>query len=207
MPLPLLLTTAVKWSDLGHTCKSPTLHKAWTRRVTDEFWALGHANMITLSAEHGRGIYELHDAISERLPEPAELIADDEEGATDELRIAVIGRLDYDTYSKLCDPLISCFDNEEAQGHLITGLGFHKHYFDYFRSQNAAEQKVAPKSRTTLCNPYIRWMCDYRAAVVCFKRVTQNGLTTSVTEETRTWEFSEDLDRWQLVHFHVRRGA
>jgi GTP-binding protein len=59
--------------------------------LADEFWEMGHANMLTLSAEHGRGIYELHDAIEERLPELTAADEEDDE-ATDELRIAVIGR-------------------------------------------------------------------------------------------------------------------
>ena len=39
--MPLLLGIAVKFADLGHALKPFHLHKAWTVRVTSEFWALG----------------------------------------------------------------------------------------------------------------------------------------------------------------------
>jgi GTP-binding protein len=62
--------------------------------LADDFWELGLENMITLSAEHGRGVYELHDAITERLPEPVEGEGAEPEEDPDnpEIRIAVIGR-------------------------------------------------------------------------------------------------------------------
>lgn len=37
----LLLGLAIKFADLGHSIKPFHLHKAWTVRVTNEFWALG----------------------------------------------------------------------------------------------------------------------------------------------------------------------
>ena len=37
----LLLSIAVKWADLGHSCKALAQHENWTERVTTEFWALG----------------------------------------------------------------------------------------------------------------------------------------------------------------------
>ncbi len=55
-----------------------------------EFYELGFDPLICVSAEHGRGIYEMWDAITERLPpgdEPDEIEEDD-----GEIRIAVIGR-------------------------------------------------------------------------------------------------------------------
>ena len=39
--VPLLLSVAVKFADLGHCFKPLGLHKQWTERVTNEFWALG----------------------------------------------------------------------------------------------------------------------------------------------------------------------
>ena len=39
--LPLLLGVAVKFADLGHCFKPLALHKQWSERVTNEFWALG----------------------------------------------------------------------------------------------------------------------------------------------------------------------
>ena len=37
----LCLTLAIKCADLGHSVKRWELHREWTRRVTDEFYALG----------------------------------------------------------------------------------------------------------------------------------------------------------------------
>jgi GTP-binding protein len=55
-----------------------------------EFWGLGVSPMLCVSAEHGRGIYDLWDAIAERLPEVPEAEEDEEDDS--EIRIAVIGR-------------------------------------------------------------------------------------------------------------------
>jgi GTPase len=72
-----------------------------------DFWSMGLPVMVTTSAEHGRGMYELGEAIAEHLPEqepaeldpPEDLNEDDltgEEAADDAfegpIRIAVIGR-------------------------------------------------------------------------------------------------------------------
>lgn len=100
--------------------------------------------------------------------------------------LAAIAEGDWVSYSALCDPQLSCFE-PEAKGHLVTGLGFHEYYFQYFASQAKPDE---PISRTTVVAPYIRWMCGRRAALVCYKRLIQKGLTTLPTEETRLWEFS-----------------
>jgi len=54
-----------------------------------EFWGLGMESMLCVSAEHGRGIYDLWDAILARIPEAPEVEEEEEDG---EVRIAVIGR-------------------------------------------------------------------------------------------------------------------
>lgn len=36
---------------------------------------------------------------------------------------------DYDTYQSICHPSLTAFE-PEAKGHLVTGLAFHKYYFD-----------------------------------------------------------------------------
>lgn len=53
-----------------------------------DFWGLGLDNMLCISAEHGRGVYDIWEAIEARLPEAPEPNEDD----GDEIRIAVIGR-------------------------------------------------------------------------------------------------------------------
>jgi GTP-binding protein len=56
-----------------------------------DFWALGIGDeLMTISAEHGVGIYELYDAMKVMLPEAPEEEAEDEESG--EIRVAIIGR-------------------------------------------------------------------------------------------------------------------
>lgn len=61
-----------------------------------DFWALGLTPLLTVSAEHGRGIYELIEAIVEALPEGAgeapEVEEEEEEDEAPGIRIAVVGR-------------------------------------------------------------------------------------------------------------------
>ena len=56
-----------------------------------EFWELGFSEMLTLSAEHGRGIYEMWEALLTRLPE-GELDFEPDEAPEGEIRVAVLGR-------------------------------------------------------------------------------------------------------------------
>ena len=37
----MVLTTAVKFADLNHAAKPTALHRDWSMRITNEFWALG----------------------------------------------------------------------------------------------------------------------------------------------------------------------
>ena len=48
-----------------------------------EFWSLGFPNLLCVSAEHGQGMYELHEAITERLPKRSE---EDEEEQTEDVQ-------------------------------------------------------------------------------------------------------------------------
>jgi GTP-binding protein len=54
-----------------------------------DFWALGLGNMLCVSAEHGRGAYDLWDLIQNELPEDT---GEQDEGDENEIRIAVIGK-------------------------------------------------------------------------------------------------------------------
>jgi GTP-binding protein len=53
-----------------------------------EFWELGFAELVPVSAEHGRGMFELMDAVTGHFPAEAPPEAEDER----EIRIAVLGR-------------------------------------------------------------------------------------------------------------------
>jgi GTP-binding protein len=55
-----------------------------------EFYEMGFHPLICVSAAHGRGVYEMWEAITERLPPGPE--ADESEDDDGEIRIAVIGR-------------------------------------------------------------------------------------------------------------------
>ncbi|RME26272.1 MAG: ribosome biogenesis GTPase Der [Deltaproteobacteria bacterium] len=59
-----------------------------------EFWSLGMHPMLSISAEHGRGVWELWQELEQRLPpEPADgPEAEADEADEGEIRVAVIGR-------------------------------------------------------------------------------------------------------------------
>ncbi len=101
----------------------------------------------------------------------------------------------WDAYAALCDETISCFE-PEACGQVITGMPFHKFYFDLPKSN-------APK-QSTMANPHVR-MLGADAAVLSYVRVVQKldaaGAPVSVAAlETRVWQKS--AAGWKHVHFH-----
>lgn len=101
----------------------------------------------------------------------------------------------WQAYSELCEPTISCFE-PEAKGNLVEGMDFHQFYFDL-------DHKGA-KIQTTMVRPHVRLMGD--TAVVSYVRLTQvadsltQGVTTKASEETRIWNRSNGS--WKHVHFH-----
>lgn len=101
---------------------------------------------------------------------------------------------DWATYQELCDPSLTAFE-PEAPGQLVSGLAFHRFYFDL--------GGVRGKHQTTMCAPSVRVMGD--AAVVCYARLVQKvgpegNAVTLTTLETRVWQRVEG--RWRHVHFH-----
>jgi GTP-binding protein len=67
--------------------------------LASDFWAVGLGDLFTISAEHGRGMYELCDAVLQHLPAAPEVAEGEVEGEDDgqaevvgPIRIAVIGR-------------------------------------------------------------------------------------------------------------------
>ncbi|MCH1439115.1 MAG: DUF4440 domain-containing protein [Rubripirellula sp.] len=104
---------------------------------------------------------------------------------------------DWETYTQLCAEDLTAYE-PEANGHLVKGMAFHKHYFDM---QNASPYANAT---TTLSSPSVRMMGE-KAAVIAYVRLTQrvgsdNKSTTSSTQETRVWQQIDDV--WKHVHFH-----
>ena len=101
---------------------------------------------------------------------------------------------DWSTYASLCDESITCFE-PEALGHLVTGLPFHKYYFDLPAGKT-------PK-RSTIASPQVRIMGD--AAVVTYVRVVQKidaqgSPVSAAAMETRIWQ--KTASGWKHVHFH-----
>ena len=100
----------------------------------------------------------------------------------------------WETYSELCDSSLTCFE-PEALGNLVSGLDFHRFYFDLERS--------ASPIQVTLASPHVRLMGD--VAVVSYVRLTQvldasGNPVTKASEETRVWQRTNG--DWKHVHFH-----
>ena len=101
---------------------------------------------------------------------------------------------DWNTYQKLCDPTLTCFE-PEARGHLVEGLPFHRFYFDLGAATG--------QRNTTMASPHVRLMGD--TALVNYVRLTQrtgpDGSPVTVPmEETRVWQ--RQGGAWKHVHFH-----
>ncbi|WP_437206060.1 DUF4440 domain-containing protein [Planctomicrobium sp. SH664] len=107
--------------------------------------------------------------------------------------LAAIDAGDWTAYAALCDENITCFE-PEANGHLVSGLPFHKFYFDL----------PAGKPRlSTATSPSIRVVGEI--GIVCYARLTQkldgNGSPVTVSsDETRIWQ--KTGNQWKHIHFH-----
>lgn len=115
--------------------------------------------------------------------------------ACNEQLLNAIAKADWATYEKLCDPTLSCFE-PEAHGHLVTGMAFHKFYFDLGASDG-------PRT-TTMASPHVR-LLGSDVAIVSYVRLTQRveasaGPVVSQIEETRVWQRQQG--HWRHVHFH-----
>ena len=105
-----------------------------------------------------------------------------------------IERRDWEAYIEFCDPTLTAFE-PEAVGNLITGLEFHRIYFD----SNSRGATV----KSTISCPDVRLMGD--VAVITYVRLRQRvdaqGVhSTSAHEETRIWQ--KQNGKWKHVHFH-----
>lgn len=101
---------------------------------------------------------------------------------------------DWNTYVQLCDEGITCFE-PEARGHLVTGMPFHKYYFDLPGGSS-------PK-QVTMAQPDVRIIGD--VAILCYVRLTQSlnadkAPVTGAVEETRIWQKKNGA--WKHIHFH-----
>ncbi|XP_077865308.1 calcium/calmodulin-dependent protein kinase type II delta chain isoform X1 [Saccoglossus kowalevskii] len=108
---------------------------------------------------------------------------------------------DYEAYTKICDPHMTCFE-PEAMGNLVEGMEFHRFYFENVLSKNSRARN------TTILNPHVHLLGE-DAASIAYIRLTQfidrTGCpVTTQSEETRVWLKKDS--KWQNVHFH-RSGA
>ncbi|XP_038060427.1 calcium/calmodulin-dependent protein kinase type II delta chain-like isoform X4 [Patiria miniata] len=118
-----------------------------------------------------------------------------------EALIDVINNGDFEGYTKLCDPHMTCFE-PEAFGNLVEGMDFHRFYFDNVLSKNNRARN------TTILHPHVHLIGD-DAACIAYVRLTQyidrNGLpVTAQSEETRVWQRRDN--KWTSIHFH-RSGS
>jgi calcium/calmodulin-dependent protein kinase (CaM kinase) II len=116
---------------------------------------------------------------------------------------------DFETFSRLCDSKITCFE-PESLGNLVEGMDFHKFYFDNWklsRSDTVVTKVNAPVRshiNTTVLHPTVHLMSD-DAACIAYIRLTQfmDRDATAKTvqhEESRVWHRKNG--RWVNVHCH-----
>uniref|UniRef100_A0A7E4ZTV8 CaMKII_AD domain-containing protein n=1 Tax=Panagrellus redivivus TaxID=6233 RepID=A0A7E4ZTV8_PANRE len=110
---------------------------------------------------------------------------------------------DFETYSRLCDSSMTCFE-PEAQGNLVEDLDFHKFYFDNAATMNATSIRK-PQIHTTVLNPNVHLMGD-EGACIAYVRLIQyidkNGeARTRQSQETRVWQ-KRNGRGWVCVHVH-----
>jgi calcium/calmodulin-dependent protein kinase (CaM kinase) II len=107
---------------------------------------------------------------------------------------------DWSTYTRLCDPSLTCFE-PESRGQLVEGMDFHKFYFELKGSRG-------PRN-TTLVSPHVR-LLGSDGAVVSYVRLIQKldaegAAVTTAVEETRVWHRTQG--EWKHVHFHRSETA
>nr|CAB59634.1 Ca2+/calmodulin-dependent protein kinase II [Suberites domuncula] len=108
---------------------------------------------------------------------------------------------DYNEYSKLCTEDMTCFV-PEACAQLVTGMEFHKFYFDHLPASTSAVQQ-------SMITPKVQMLGDsgaYCAYIRLIQTMDKEGVAHSVTiPETRIWQkFGGD---WRCVHSHRSSGG
>lgn len=101
---------------------------------------------------------------------------------------------DWKAYAALCDESLTCFE-PEAEGHLVSGLPFHKFYFDLPSSGSPRQSSIS--------SPDVRVIGD--VGIVCYVRLVQKldalgEPVTATVSETRIWR--KDGSAWKHIHFH-----
>ena len=124
--------------------------------------------------------------------------------AANEALLAAISAGDYQAYSQLTDPQITCFDKSETGGNLVQGQGFHKYYFDKLGTADDLGTAMA----STISQPTVKLLSP-TVALVAYVRIIQTMAKTrqgtrvphsSAFEESRLWVATDGV--WRNVHFH-----
>ena len=108
-----------------------------------------------------------------------------------------IDRQDWAVYEELCDPALTAYE-PEGVGSLVTGMEFHRFYFELEASGRPTQSIIS--------SPQIHLLGD--VALVTYvrqkQRVEADGRPTTVAfEETRIWQ--KQNGRWKHIHFHRSR--
>lgn len=124
--------------------------------------------------------------------------------AANETLLKAIDAGDWETYAKHSDAEMTAIE-AESNYEVVTGLPFHKYYFDQAAAKRTAAAAAGgagtpfPASQSTLASPSVKLLSG-KVAVVTANRVVQRPDRTDQYGETRVWHYKEG--RWQQVHFH-----
>ncbi|CAG5090085.1 Oidioi.mRNA.OKI2018_I69.PAR.g12457.t1.cds [Oikopleura dioica] len=123
-----------------------------------------------------------------------------------EVLLQAIQDADWETYVKLTDPMMTCFE-PETNGQLIKGQDFHRFYFDN-GLQLPNGLSGAKKIQQTIGNPHVQMLSD-DSAVMAYARIVQyqdktGSVQTIVLNESRVWKKSTEpgSNSWICCHFH-----
>ncbi|RWS09450.1 Calcium/calmodulin-dependent protein kinase type II alpha chain-like protein [Dinothrombium tinctorium] len=119
-----------------------------------------------------------------------------------ETLIEGISKCNYELYSQLCDRNMTCFE-PESNGNLISGLQFHKFYFDNLWG------KLSAKCNTTIVNPVVHLLGEDSACIAYIRLLQildkEESPQTMQWEETRIW--TRKNNKWQCVHMHRSKAS
>ncbi|XP_003383392.1 PREDICTED: calcium/calmodulin-dependent protein kinase type II delta chain-like [Amphimedon queenslandica] len=112
-----------------------------------------------------------------------------------QLLLNSIGQKDFADYSKRCSEGMTSFE-PEACSQMVTGLDFHKFYFDNMKANTPTQNNIL--------KPKVHMLSE-GVACIAYTRLTQSidnqGTPYSqVSNETRVWKKLND--EWKCVHFH-----
>ncbi|CBY41643.1 unnamed protein product, partial [Oikopleura dioica] len=123
-----------------------------------------------------------------------------------EVLLQAIQDADWETYVKLTDPMMTCFE-PETNGQLIKGQDFHRFYFDN-GLQLPNGLSGAKRIQQTIGNPHVQMLSD-DSAVMAYARIVQyqdksGSVQTIVLNESRVWKKSTEpgSNSWICCHFH-----